>query len=737
MTAVSRPELSVVVPCLNEEANVRTLGERVFGALDRAGITSELVLVDDGSTDGTWDVMTEMANRSGSRVRPVRHGENLGIAEAWRTGLKHADGNLACLIDADLQNPPEEIVTLFRRLGESHADIAQGTRSTIERLRDSRLIASRTLNTLLNVVFRMRARDSKSGFVLGPRSVLIDVVEHQRRYRFFQTFISVAARAKGYSILEVETLFQNRNAGESFINQRGARVSIAALADFPTAFSEFGRRRHPHGASVGPRTSAPTPQRHPYRGMRRARFEVYFGTMPIHTWLISSRARDLYLDLKRCEYAGKDELAALQLAKLQRLLQHVRVHTPYYRELMRSCGVGAEDIRDLDDLQKLPLLSKEAVRESLYFGLFSDTHRKREMHRIATSGSTGEPFVTYADKYQLEMRFATTLRALEWTGWRFGDRQARLWHQTLGMTRRQIFRERTDAWMMRRIFIPAFEISSDTLETYVSRIREHRPVLVDGYAESLNFLATYVREGGVPGFSPRAIVSSAQTLPSNVRDVIEDAFSTRVYDKYGSREFSGIAYTCEASRDHHVMDESYIVELLVDGRPAKPGETGEVVITDLNNFSVPLIRYRIGDLAVAVDSAAPCACGRSHSRIGAIEGRTQAIIHCADGRWLPGAFFSHFFKEYEFAVRHFQVHQSEAGSFTVRYVRGRQFTDKALREIIDRLQGYTGTGTQIEALEVGEIPLLRTGKRSPVVSEVPTDFQALRSPDKRRDSASN
>ena len=83
------------------------------------------------------------------------------------------------------------------------------------------------------------------------------------------------------------------------------------------------------------------------------------------------------------------------------------------------------------------------------------------------------------------------------------------------------------------------------------------------------------------------------------------------------------------------MDESYIVELLVDGRPAEPGEVGEVVITDLNNFSVPLIRYRIGDLATAVDGT-PCPCGRDLSRIGRIEGRTQAIVYCGTAPGYPG-----------------------------------------------------------------------------------------------------
>src|SRR5262249_36121172 len=209
----------------------------------------------------------------------------------------------------------------------------------------------------------------------------------------------------------------------------------------------------------------------------------------------------------------------------------------------------------------------------------------------------------------------------------------------------------------------------------------------------------------------------------NVRDLIEDAFDTRVFDKYGSREFSGIAYTCHASRDHHVMEESYIVELLVDGRPAEPGEIGEVVITDLNNFSVPLIRYRIGDLAVAVDHSQPCACGRHFSRVGRIEGRTQAIVHCADGTWLPGTFFAHFFKEHEHAIRHFQVEQEIRGEFTLKIVRNRQFTELGFRAILDELRRYTGLATQIDVEFVEEIPLVRTGKRSPVVSHVAGDFQ--------------
>jgi phenylacetate-CoA ligase len=166
------------------------------------------------------------------------------------------------------------------------------------------------------------------------------------------------------------------------------------------------------------------------------------------------------------------------------------------------------------------------------------------------------------------------------------------------------------------------------------------------------------------------------------------------------------------------------VELLVDGRPARPGEVGEVVITDLHNQATPMIRYRIGDLAVAFDETVPCSCGLSHSRIGDIEGRTQAIVHCANGSWLPGTFFAHFFKDHESTIRFFQVEQNRKGAFVLKIVKNEEFNDAKMELIVENLHQYVGD-TEIEVIYVQEIPLVRTGKRSPVVSTIGEDFQGL------------
>jgi len=722
----SQYEISVVVPCYNESENAIALVERLQQVFEKYNLSGQVVLVNDASKDETGKIIDGLAARY-QNVLAVHHQENRGIAGGWQTGLDHSQGKYICLIDADLQYLPEEVWRLYREIEASRVDMVQGFRSTIERLRDSRYLFSKTLNILLNTCFNMSLRDNKSGFVIARRDTLEDILKHRFRYYYFNTFIAVAAKAKGYSIREVETLFKNRNLGTSYIQGFPLKLILKVFADILTAFFEYNLFNSPRKEDFETFIER-NPVVHPietYKGWRRLLFELYFITMPLHKWKITSTAKQYYYLLKKSEWLSADQIRKLQQIRLRHLIRHIYHHVPYYSNLMQSLHLTPEDIQTIEDLQKLPLLGKEVIRENLYFDLFADNHKKDEMLKIATSGSTGEPFVTYADRHQLEMRWATTLRATEWTGWRFGDKQARLWHQTLGMTPLQVFKEYLDAWLMRRMFIPAYEMSEANLIDTFNRLKRFNPVLIDGYAESFNFLAHYAKNHQVTDLKVKAIMSSAQIMPPQIRQSIEHAFSTSVFDKYGSREFSGIAYECDHHQGHHVMAESYIVEILKDGRPAKPGEIGEVVITDLNNFSVPLIRYRLGDLAMAMDANELCTCGRGLPRIGQIEGRAQALVFCANGTWLPGTFFAHFFKDYDYAVRQYQVIQEEKGAIDLKIVPESQYSAVVISEILDKLRGFMGETMKINVQLVDEIPLVKTGKRTGVISRLKFDFQKI------------
>lgn len=219
--------LSVIAPCLNESANIDSLADRMLRVFDSLGIESELILIDDGSHDDTWEKIRRRG-RGDRRIRGQRHPVNFGMETAWRTGLAASRGTLVCLIDADLQNRPEDIPTLLQAHREGSHDVIQAVRRSADS--DHRLMLfTRGLNVLLNTVFRMRARDNKSGFVLCKREVLAHILNHRNRYRYFQTFLGVSAHARGYRIQEIDTIFERRHGGESFLNRLPLLVSARIL----------------------------------------------------------------------------------------------------------------------------------------------------------------------------------------------------------------------------------------------------------------------------------------------------------------------------------------------------------------------------------------------------------------------------------------------------------------------------------------------------------------------------
>jgi phenylacetate-CoA ligase len=716
--------LSVIAPCLNEEANIPALVERVLATFLKMNVPGEFVLVDDGSSDNTCQLIEEAIQMFPQEVTGIFHTQNKGIEQSWLTGLNAAHGRLVCLIDADLQYLPEDISRLYHEYERRGVDVVQGWRTSINRERNIRYFLSIGLNVLLNTCFGMRAKDNKSGFILTRRDILADILHHRFLYSYFQTFITVAACAKGYSIAEIEVLSDRRRAGRSFLITFPLTVVIGTFADIAKGMLEyrFGKQhdtflsRFLHQHSVEDRSPA-------WKKIRRMYFKIYLACMPLHSWLITRRVGDYFQLLRKSQWLSSAEIKELQLVRLRALLEHSYRHVPYWRETFDALGLTPSDIQSIDDLARLPLLEKQTVRERVHFDMMSDNHRKNDILRVSTSGSTGQPLICYADRAQLELRWASTLRSQEWTGYRFGDRCVRLWHQTIGMTRLQVLRERIDALLTRRTFIPAYQINEHNVRQFLATIERVHPTLIDGYAESFNFLSTYLKSAPATTARPCGIMSSGQTLSPQSRAMIEKSFCTKVYDKYGSREFSGIAYECEDGEGHHVVAESYIVEILKNGRPALPGEVGEVVITDLNNYVMPFIRYRIGDLARVVEGE--CSCGRGLPLIGSIEGRTQSIIVGVQKQYIPGTFFAHFFKEYDHALYQYQVEQRERGSIILRLVRTKRFNEAVLDEILCELQKYLGPNMRIEVEYPEIIALSRTGKVQVSVSQLDLDFQTL------------
>ncbi|MBU1912184.1 MAG: glycosyltransferase family 2 protein [Candidatus Omnitrophica bacterium] len=231
-------ELSVIAPCYNEQNNIKDLVSKVLELFNKNIINGEIILVNDGSNDGSR-IEIEKICRQFKNVVGVSHAENFGITEAWNSGLKSSRGKYIVTIDADLQYNPEDIIRLYQEIRSDKYDLVQGWRMEYKDDNLLRKFLSRSLSYLLNILFFTRMNDIKSGFVMYKREVFLDILKYRNKFRVFQHFFILCALKQGYMIKQVPIAFYPRIRGESFI-KNPMFFSFKVLLDIPKAVLYFG-----------------------------------------------------------------------------------------------------------------------------------------------------------------------------------------------------------------------------------------------------------------------------------------------------------------------------------------------------------------------------------------------------------------------------------------------------------------------------------------------------------------
>jgi len=437
---------------------------------------------------------------------------------------------------------------------------------------------------------------------------------------------------------------------------------------------------------------------------------------PVHESLIKRRNVRRYQRLLRSsEWWPPAQLRAFQHRELSALLQHAYHHTPFWRERFRRLRLSPESIRTLSDLKRLPPLEKKDIREhrdSMVAG-----HQRNTLWAKSTGGSTGEPVHFYYTADSYDWRCAATRRGYGWAGAADGAPTIHIWGVTLhGHSRLSSAKEALHRRVLRRTLFNAFEFDDRAMERCVRAINRQKPVALVGYTSPLVALARFVNDGRRLTHYPKAVISAAETLFDYQRQEIESAFRCRVFNTYGSREFMLIAAECGSGSGLHISAENLILEVVrEDGTPAEPGEAGEILITDLHNFGMPFVRYRIGDVGIAAGE--PCRCGRGLPLLQNVLGRSLDMIRTATGKALPGEFFPHVMKDFPW-VDTFQVVQDSASSVRIRMVCNGDRTAESFDELDRLIAAALGDGIAVRYEFVADIPLTRTGKRRVTISEL-------------------
>ena len=433
------------------------------------------------------------------------------------------------------------------------------------------------------------------------------------------------------------------------------------------------------------------------------------------------RGRKTFTLLREDEANQWRSLAALkemQWAKLQKLMVHAYTHVPFYRSQFDRAGVTPLDLKSAADLKGFPFLTKKDIQENQEALLASNYHQT-PLFSSWTGGSTGAPIKFKYDRHSYECRVAASARADRWSGWEFGAKELYIWG----------VRHTTDAWvtrckkkihqqLLRRKVFNSYTFSSSTLPGYVRELNAYKPDIIVAYAGALATLAQFAKERGLRCHSPKAVIVTAeQTFPEQ-RALIEEVFQAPVFNRYGSREFMIIGMECDRHDGFHLNIDNQVVEVLKDGMPVAPGEIGELVITDLNNYAMPFIRYKIGDLGVLADSA--CSCGRGLPLLKRVEGRVMDALKTRDGRCITGLFFTHLMREFE-GVRQFRVTQKTYDLVEVEIVRSNTFDEGCLQRL--RQEIVLAMGVEVKFLLVPKIEPLPSGKLRITFSELPADFR--------------
>lgn len=425
-------------------------------------------------------------------------------------------------------------------------------------------------------------------------------------------------------------------------------------------------------------------------------------------------------ELRERQWDDQEAFRDRQAALLAALLSHAVGRVRFYGE--RTDGLLPSEIaRDPHtSLAAFPILEKKHLLEHV-------EDLRCEMGRGAyentSGGSTGKPVRFRQDKTYLSRNLAVRRLVHEWAGVRVGERHAKLWGARRDIARGgAAVKRRLGDFLLNRLTLDAFAMDSDTMHGHIRLISQFRPVLLEGYADALHELALFAERNGLGVASPRAIVTSATTLFPQMRETIARVFGAPVFDRYGSREVGSIASECDQHEGLHIVGETTVVEVVDElGRHVGAGEEGDVLVTSLWNYTMPFIRYRIGDRAVRGNDR--CSCGRPYPLLARIAGRSDACLARPDGGVVVPEFFVRLLRvECGAGVVHrFQVVQEELDEVLVRIVPWVGKDSEVLShepEIVARIREAMGGACRVRVVLEDDIEPTPTGKHLLTVSKV-------------------
>lgn len=423
--------------------------------------------------------------------------------------------------------------------------------------------------------------------------------------------------------------------------------------------------------------------------------------------------------LEKTQWQAPAIVGELRLKLLKKLLFHANAHVPYYRIMWSEMGFVPDSIASEKDLLNIPITTKETLRENYNYLL---SEKSISYDTWSSSGSTGKPFPFRLDKQSITYNtFAALARGRRWWGFKYGQPEGWIWAASGNVSRffpSSFFTlKRRMSWALKNIkIIDVHDIDEASLIKGYQSFRKHQPVLLRAISSGLYRFCTGLQQLGLDGtcLGLKAVIFTGESLPDVQRKFVEEVLNCKTICEYGCTEVGIIGFECPEG-NIHLSHDNLVFEFLRDGKPAKPGEIAELVITNLRNYVSPLIRYSIGDLVVPTDAV--CSCGRTLPIIESIQGRQHDSIVTPDGKIMSGSFFSHVLNSYG-AIHQYRVIQDSVDSIRLELVSPQNINLTQMHNIRKTILKHFGSLSTVELNQVSKIPVSNSGKTPYIISNV-------------------
>lgn len=385
-----------------------------------------------------------------------------------------------------------------------------------------------------------------------------------------------------------------------------------------------------------------------------------------------------YKKLLECQWKTYGELRKEQDKQMRALINFAYENVPYYHKLFEYLKLDPADLKCIEDLQKIPILTKAIIKEN--WDDFKPINlNEMKYYDGTTGGSTGTPFKYKLSKFDRFLSGAMLYRGWGYGGYELGDGMVFLGGASLNIGKKSNLVSKIHETVRNIRKLSSFDMDGGTMRKYVDIINSFKPKFIRGYPSSIHFLSKWIEKHQVRIYSPLAVFTTSEKLYPNMREKIEEVFSCDVYDGYGLNDGGVSAYECSEHSGLHIDTERAVMEVVdEDGNQIENGE-GKMIATSLHNYAMPFIRYDTGDVGHIIDDS--CGCGRPYKLLKELVGRSVDILVTPEGKNVHGWFFLYIFWKYDKGIKEYQVTQEKLDTIVIKIVPEDDFDEKQLNKI--------------------------------------------------------